>query len=158
MHTKQEDNSQPYIGTFTSTKTKSGGDVVTRKYNPKTREWDCKAVKVEKGYDYFPVLISKILKRMVDDNEVGGVTRATDLNTSDLALIFPTIAHIPLPRTKEIVERRSRFVIELSDTCPFPFYTVHISTVIVLTNVFRYTIKLRYIINYTKYLCSLNPM
>jgi hypothetical protein len=66
-------------------KTKSSGDIVTRMYNPRTRQWDCKAVKVEKGYDYIPVLISKILKRRVDDDDdVGGVTRAIDLNTSDL--------------------------------------------------------------------------
>jgi hypothetical protein len=69
-------------------------------------------VKVEKGYNYIPVLISKILKRRVDDDDVGGVTRAIDLNTSDPALISPTIAHIPPPPTKEIVERRSRFIIE----------------------------------------------
>jgi hypothetical protein len=69
-------------------------------------------VKVEKGYDYIPVLISKILKRRVDDDDVAGVTRAIDLNTSDPALISPTIAHIPPPPTKEIVERRSRFIIE----------------------------------------------
>jgi hypothetical protein len=69
-------------------------------------------VKVQKGYDYIPVLIFKMLKRRVDDDDVGVVTRATDLNTSDHALISPTIAHIPPPPTKEIVERRSRFVIE----------------------------------------------
>lgn len=96
-------------------KTKSGEDIVTRKYNPRTRQWDCKVVKVKKGYDYIPVLISKILKRRVDDDDVGGVTRATDLNASDPALISPTIAHILPPPRKEVVERRSRFVKELSN-------------------------------------------
>ena len=69
-------------------------------------------MKVEKGYDYIPVLISKLLKRREDDDDVGGVTRAVDLNTSYPALISRTIAHIPPPPTKEIVERRSRFIIE----------------------------------------------
>jgi hypothetical protein len=31
--------------------------MVTRKYNPITRQWDVKVVKVEKGYDYIPLLI-----------------------------------------------------------------------------------------------------
>ena len=68
-------------------KTTTGDDVVTRKYNPRTRQWDRKVVKVEKEYNYIPILISKILKRRVDDDDVGGVTRAIDLNKSDPALI-----------------------------------------------------------------------
>ena len=75
-----------------------GGDVVTRKYNPRTQQWDLKVVKVEKEYDYIPVLISKILKRRVNDDDDGGVTRAIDLNASDPALISPTIAHHHLQR------------------------------------------------------------
>ena len=93
-------------------KTASGGEIVTRKYNPRTRQWDSKAVKVEKGYEYIPVLLSKILKRRGNDDDVGGVTRVVELNTSDPALISPTIAHLPPPPTKEIAERRSRFVKE----------------------------------------------
>lgn len=65
-------------------------------------------MKVQKGYEYIPILIAKILRRRVDDNDVGGVTRAVDLNTSNPALISPTIAHLPPPPTKEIVAR-SRF-------------------------------------------------
>ena len=91
-------------------KTASGGEIFTRKYNPRTKQWDRKAVKVEKGYEYIPMLLSKILKRRLDDDDVGGVTRVVDLNASDPALISQTIAHIPPPPTKEISERRSRFV------------------------------------------------
>ena len=69
-------------------------------------------MKVEKGYEYIPVLLSKILKSRVDDDDVGGVTRVVDLNTSDPALISPTIAHLPPPPTKEIADRRSRFAKE----------------------------------------------
>jgi hypothetical protein len=65
-------------------------------------------VKVEKAYDYIPVLIANILKRRLGDDDQG-VTRAIDLNASDPALISPTIAHLPPPPTKEIVDRRSRF-------------------------------------------------
>ncbi|XP_028412490.1 uncharacterized protein LOC114535325 [Dendronephthya gigantea] len=80
-------------------KTKHGDEIVTRKYNPRTRNWDLKMVKVQKGYNYIPVLIAKILKRRTDDHDIGGVTRAVDLNQSDPALISPTIAHLPPPPT-----------------------------------------------------------
>ena len=86
---------------------KSGEEVVTRKYNPRTREWDIKKVKCVKGYEYIPVLISRILRRRLMDLE--SVTVRVDLNQSDPALISPTIAHVPPPPTKEIVARRSRF-------------------------------------------------
>jgi hypothetical protein len=82
----------------------------TRKYNPRTRQWDLKIVKVAKGYEYIPVFISRILKRRPDD--VDSVTRNVSLNISNPALISPTIAHVPPQPTKEIVERKSRFLKE----------------------------------------------
>ena len=84
--------------------------MVTRKYNQRTRQWDIKKVKVEKGYEYIPVLMSKILRRR--DRDFGGVTQIVDLNISDPALISPSIAHTPAPPTKEIAQRRSRFIKE----------------------------------------------
>lgn len=82
-------------------------EIVTRKYNPRTRQWDVKIVKVEKGYEYIPVLMSRILRRRKIDVE--SVARHVSLNDSDPALISPTIAHIPSVPTKEIVQRKSRF-------------------------------------------------
>jgi hypothetical protein len=87
-------------------KTSSGEDIITRKYNPRTRQWDIKIVKVEKGYEYIPVLISKVFRRREDD--VDSVTRSVPLNESDSGLISKTIAHLPPPPTKEIAQR-SRF-------------------------------------------------
>ena len=86
---------------------KSGEEMVTRKYNPRTREWDLKKIKSAKGYDYIPVLICKMLQRRLIDE--GGVTKEVDLNQSDPALISATIAHVPPPPTKDIIARRSRF-------------------------------------------------
>ena len=85
----------------------SGEEMVTRKYNPRTREWDIKKVKCAKGYEYIPLLISHILRRQLRD--IDGVTQEVDLNQNDSALISPTIAHVPPPPTKEIIARRSRF-------------------------------------------------
>lgn len=81
--------------------------MVTRKYNPRTRQWDIKVVKEEKGYEYIPVLMSRVLRRRAIDD--GAVTQAVALNMSDPALISLNISHIPPPPTKEIVDRRSRF-------------------------------------------------
>lgn len=91
-------------------KSKSGEGMVTRKYNPRTRQWDIKKFMCEKGYEYIPVLISHILRRREMDPD--SVNKVVDLNKSDPALISPTTAHIPPPSTKEIAARRSRFTKE----------------------------------------------
>jgi hypothetical protein len=80
-------------------KTSSGDEIITRKYN--------EVVKVEKGYEYIPILLSRILRRRQIDVE--SVARHVSLNDSDPALISPTIAHIPPVPTKQIVKRKSRF-------------------------------------------------
>ena len=87
-------------------KTSSGEEIVTQKYNPRMRQWDVKTVKVEKGYEYIPLLISKVFRRREDD--VDSVTQSVPLNESDPGLISKTIAHLPPPPTKEIAQR-SRF-------------------------------------------------
>ena len=84
----------------------SGEALVTRKYNPRTRQWDQKIIRVSKGYEYIPLLMGKIIRRRQQD--VGGVTQHVSLNVSDPVQIAPTIAHVPAPPTKEI-PKRSRF-------------------------------------------------
>ena len=88
-------------------KSQSGEDIVTRKYNPRTRQWDVKKVKCTKDYTYVPVLISRIIRKR--NAESRKITRVVDLNQSDPAIIALTIAHIPPPSTQEIAARRSRF-------------------------------------------------
>jgi hypothetical protein len=87
-------------------KNSAGEEIVTRKYNPRTRQWNVKVVKVEKGYDYIPLLITKVFRRREDD--VDSVTQSVPLNESDPGLISQTIAHIVSPPTKELTNR-SRF-------------------------------------------------
>jgi len=41
---------------------KAGDMIVSRKYNQRTKEWNSKIIKVEKEYDYIPVLMAKIFK------------------------------------------------------------------------------------------------
>lgn len=88
--------------------TKSGEQIVTRKYNQRTKEWDSKIVKVKKTYDYMPVMMAKILRLRNEDVDI--VTRQVSLNESDPALLAPTIADKPPPPSKELfIARRSRF-------------------------------------------------
>ena len=89
-------------------KSDSGDEIVTRKYNPRTRQWDIKSVKIEKGYQYIPLLLSKIISRRIHDMD--SVTRNVSLNASDPGNIAPNIAHTPAPSTKDLPQRRSRFV------------------------------------------------
>ena len=86
---------------------KSGEKQITRKYNPRTRQWDVKVIKVKKSYDYVPLLISRMLRRRIHDVE--GMARCISLNDSNPVLIAKTTAHIHPPATKEIVQRQSRF-------------------------------------------------
>ena len=88
--------------------TKSGNEIITRKYNPRTKQWDVKKLKVTKGYEYIPLLMSKMLSRRLHD--VHSVIRKVPLNASDPGMISPTIAHTPAPATKDLPKRRSRFV------------------------------------------------
>ena len=86
---------------------KAGVEIVTRRYNRRTRQWDIKHVKVDKGYGYIPVLMAKIINLRLNDLE--SVTRTVPLNVSDPGNIAPTIAHTPAPATKDIPQRESRF-------------------------------------------------
>ena len=96
-----------YHANLPNAESKSGVEIVTRRYNRRTRQWDLKHVKVEKGYDYIPILMAKIINRRLCD--LDGVTREVPLNVSDPGNIAPTIAHTPAPATKDIPQRKSRF-------------------------------------------------
>ena len=45
----------------------TGEMVVSRKFNPRTREWTLKAIKEKKGYESIPILTANILKLRTDD-------------------------------------------------------------------------------------------
>ncbi|KAK3751567.1 hypothetical protein QZH41_017779 [Actinostola sp. cb2023] len=48
---------------------KTGEMVVSRKFNPRTREWTSKTIKEKKGYEYIPILTANILKLRTDDGQ-----------------------------------------------------------------------------------------
>ena len=85
----------------------SARELVSRKYNPRIKQWDVKVLKAAKGCKYIPVLIAKILRRRMED--VDHVTQNISLNESDPTVVAPTIAHIVSPPMTEIMKRKSRF-------------------------------------------------
>ena len=74
--------------------------------NQRTKQWDLKILKAEKGYEYIPVLMARILHARMEDINI--VTRNVSLNDSDPRLLAPTIAAIPPLPSTELIKRRSR--------------------------------------------------
>ncbi|XP_067021804.1 uncharacterized protein [Acropora muricata] len=106
-----------YIATFDwnfhldlpSATSKSGNEITSRRYNQRTKQWDVRTVKQIKTFDYIPLLIARMLRARVDDNDL--VARNVSLNESDPRLVAPTIAAKPPPSSKEVLERKSRFIV-----------------------------------------------
>ena len=71
--------------------------LVTRIYNPRTRQWDQKIIKVRKGYEYIPLLMAKIIQRRQRD--FCGVAQHVSLDETDPGRIAPTTKEIP-PRQR----------------------------------------------------------
>lgn len=88
---------------------KSGNEITSRRYNQRTQQWDVRTVKQNKTFDYIPLLIARMLRARADDNDL--VARNVSLNESDPRLVAPTIAAKPPPSTKELLERKSRFIV-----------------------------------------------
>ena len=86
-------------------KSQSGEDMITQKYNPRTRQWDIKKGKCAKEFSYIPVLISHMIRRRNADG--GNVAKKVDPNKSDPDIISATIGHIPPPNIKEFAAQRN---------------------------------------------------
>ena len=88
--------------------TKAGEQIVIRKYNQRTKDWDAKIITVNKQFQYITVMMAKIFNMRKE--YVDMVTRQVFLNESDPALLAPTIAEKQAPPSKElIIARKSRF-------------------------------------------------
>ena len=63
--------------------------IITRKYNQRTKSWDVRTVKVSKDYGYIWILMAKIFKLRVDDDD--SIAREVPLEADDPRLIALTI-------------------------------------------------------------------
>ena len=76
--------------------TKAGQQIVTRKYNQRTKDWDVKIITVKKQFQYITVMMAKIFNMRKEDVDM--VTRQVFLNESvraDLNLVLKIIQRIP---------------------------------------------------------------
>lgn len=87
---------------------KGGEARYSRKYNQRTKEWNTRIIKVDKDYDYIPILMAKVVRRRIED--VLHIDRHVSLSENDPERIAPTIAHTAPVSSKELCERhQTRF-------------------------------------------------
>ena len=66
-------------------KKNKGEQMFSWKYYQRTKQWDIKIIKADKGYEYIPLLIANILHARLHDVDI--VTRNISLNASDPQLL-----------------------------------------------------------------------
>ena len=88
-----------------------GEEIVTRKYNPRTRSWTSQVIKVKKDFSYIPMMMAKIFKRRLTHRT--RLNDKVDISQNDPRNIAPNIAAVQPKPSKEIhklrVQARSRF-------------------------------------------------
>ena len=85
-----------------------GKVAVTRKYNQRTKSWNVKVVKQAKDYGYIWMLLAKVFRLRVEDNE--NMQRAVPMEPDDPRRIAPTVAVVPPPPSRELfIQHSSRF-------------------------------------------------
>ena len=85
-----------------------GEVAVTRKYNQRTKSWNVKIVKQAKDYGYIWMLLAKVFRLRVEDNE--NMQRAVPMEADDPRRIAPSIAVVPPPPSSELfIQPSSRF-------------------------------------------------
>ncbi|EDO48585.1 predicted protein [Nematostella vectensis] len=85
-----------------------GEQMVSRKYNRRTKEWNLRIIKVGKTYDYIPMLMAMILRKRFTD--IDGITRHVSLAEDDPARIQPTLAMAKPVSSRELFQaHQSRF-------------------------------------------------
>ena len=85
-----------------------GEVAVTRKYNQQTKSWNVKIVKQAKDYGYIWMLLAKVFRLRVEDNE--NMQRVVPMEADDPRMIAPTIAVVPPPPSRELfIQHSSRF-------------------------------------------------
>ena len=78
------------------------------KYNQRTKEWNTRIIKVDKDYDYGPVIMAKVFRRRMED--VLHIDRHVSLSENDPKRIASTIAHTAPVSSKELFQRhQTRF-------------------------------------------------
>ena len=65
--------------------TKAGEQIVTRKYNQRTKDWDVKIITVKKKFEYLSVMMAKIFntRKQCESSEIGAIMPLKQLCSFD---------------------------------------------------------------------------
>ena len=87
----------------------SSGDPKYQKvFSKRSKNWRVPVVKEDKTFDFWPTLVSRIMKKRVADEK--SILRKTQLSSDHPKNIAPSIAMKPIPKTSDLVQSsRSRF-------------------------------------------------
>ena len=75
-----------------------GEVVVTRKYNQRSKNWNLKIVKQAKDYGYIWMLLAKVFRLRMGDNE--NMQRVVPMEADAPRRIAPAIAVVPPPPSR----------------------------------------------------------
>ena len=99
---------------FRKSKQSPEGDLVGhRKYSKRTQRYHAEKVKEEKGYAYFPFMVS----RMLDTRRgfEGSFSARSDVDEFNPKQIAPTLAMKAPPSTEDLMKAPSRFLLKPKD-------------------------------------------
>ena len=99
-----------YHNGFSFSTTEDHADtIIARKYNQRTKSWDVRILKVSKDCGYIWMLVEKIFKLCIDEDDYL-ITREVCLEPDDPRIISPTIVESePLPAHELLARCRNRF-------------------------------------------------
>ena len=82
----------------------ASGDLKYHKvYSKRSKNWSAQVTKTDETYDFWPLLVSRILKKRVADQET--VLRKVITPADHPKNIAPTIAMKPVPKTSDLVQK-----------------------------------------------------
>ena len=80
------------------------GDLKYHKvYSKRSKHWLAQVTKEDKTYDFWPLLVSRILKKRVADQKT--ILRKSVIPADHPKNIAPTIAMKPVPKTSDVVQK-----------------------------------------------------
>ena len=90
--------------------TKGGKAKKNKIYSKRSKNWQITRVKEPKTYNFWPTIVTRILKKRVDDED--SILKKVEVSNNHPKKIAPSIALKPVPKTSDLVAQSlSRFVL-----------------------------------------------
>ncbi|CAB4011162.1 Hypothetical predicted protein [Paramuricea clavata] len=82
---------------------------MSKVFSKRSKNWRITTMKEPQTYDFWPTIVTRILKKRVDDEET--ILRKVEVPKEHPKNIAPSIALKPIPKTRDLVAQSlSRFV------------------------------------------------